>query len=311
METYQNRQLCNIIKQINQYPKEELPLALTHMLNVELYVSYLYCPLADEQSIQLMCSESSIDELFIPAFTSLEKYYDFFGKDSFRADEISFAYLLENLSDDVIGIMINPASDDFFLPRDYLEDIEKIDFPIIESRNVSKSEYKELLASIDNSDIFEDLQGDDFIFTENFDRDKFIDFLKSMNNRVLFVMLTTSGQVKGKSKDGIYQTRRVPELGSYILSNDDYEKILAFSDESLAKMEHTHRMVNHKFFIQTVSFAHLVHIVLEMGIDTLIINHSTNPIFLHRDLLILGLNSIIKYAHNPNLDGFENFVKQI
>ena len=216
MNSIKNKNLLKIIPTIQNFDDDELPLELNEILNVELYVSTVIYPAVDENSIQLMCSESKQDELFVPTFTSLKKYYDFFGYDSFNPMECSFESLLVGLDDNIVGIMINPASDDFFLPLDYLEDIEKIDFPKINNADVSKSQFRQFLNSIDNDEVFAGIESDDFILDDDYDSDQFVDFLKTLKNTVLFVMLTSSGLIKGKSKDNIYRDRKVSNLGFYL-----------------------------------------------------------------------------------------------
>lgn len=302
-----NNNLYELISELQEL--DEVSHKHQNILNIELSVSTLICP-SVEGGLQLMCKESSPDELFIPAFTSLHDYIEFFGLNSFEPIECDFMGLVESANDDVIGLMINPASQNFFIPLDRLKQIKTIEFPPVIKVDGKKSDFKKLLKSSHNNDLFNGIEYDEFILP-NYNQDNFIKFLKKFKTKPYFLMVASDEELKRKPNDGVFRASQLTQLGYYNVDTHGSSKMLIFSDEKSAHKEHSHKEMDYNFFITTMSFPNLVEIVLRSDSDGLIVNHSTKPIFLHRDLLVSELDNILKYSHNPELDLFSKFFKLI
>ena len=73
MDYIENNNLLNILDLIENY-KGKTPQKYLDILHTELSFSSLICPFVDDNNIQTTHYESNIDEEFIPAFSSLDKF---------------------------------------------------------------------------------------------------------------------------------------------------------------------------------------------------------------------------------------------
>lgn len=308
MEYIENNNLLKILDLIENY-KGKTPQKCLEILYTELSFSSVICPFVDENNIQIMCHQSNVDEFFISAFSNLDKFIEFFGYDNFMPRETYMPNLIHSLSDDLTGIMINPSTDEFFIDKELLENVKYIEFPDSDFRDIDKSQFEELLETkLDLSDI----KYNEFNITnDNYSSADFTEFLKRLKDSFLWILYTTPEKLRGKPKKNIYPSSRLKEIAHYALSHHDDNRLLCFSDVKSAFREHTHKTVNQKFFIMPMSFCDIVEIALKQDFASIIINHSTNPIFLHRDLLIKELDNIIKYSHNPDIHSYRKYAKLI
>ena len=298
------RELISELQKVDEISQKQLDI-----LNIELSVSTLICPSVGD-GLQLMCKESNPNEFFIPAFTSFHDYIEFFGFDSFEPIDCEFMDLVESANDDVIGLMINPATQNFFIPLEKLKQIREIEVPPMIEGDEKKSDFKKFLKSSHNNDLFNGIKNDEFI-PPDYNQDNFINFLKNFKTKPYFLMVASDEKLKIKPGDGVFTASQLSNIGSFTIDSHGSTKLLIFSDEKSARKEHTHKEADYNFFITTLSFPRLVKTFLELDADGLIVNHSTKPIFLHRDLLVSELDNILKYSHNPKLDSFSRFFKLI
>ena len=310
MESISNNNLKSIMNHFHDFDDDDAPQFLVDILNVELAFSTLICPFVSEVSMQLMNHESAPDDFFIPAFTSLDDYYEFFNPGEYMPRPCDFISLKKSMTEDVEGIMINPAADDFFISSEMLDDINAIEFPEMEFRDVEKSDFKELISSAENTNLSDEYSPDDFV--DDYDPYKFKSFLEKLAASPLFVFLSTPHKVKESPDDNIYLTGDLKAPGFYtIVNNSGNNSFLAFDCESAARKEHSHKSEDHNFFIMPTSFTYLVGNVLDMDGDGIIINHSTKPIFIPRIVLVLELENIISYSQNPDMETFSKYSVRI
>ena len=308
MYELENRHLLSLIEEVQTSKK--VPKYVENMLYKELLISEVTIPTTDSQHIQLMCHESNMDEFFIPAFTSMDYFEAFFNHGEFIPQTVYYGSLINSLDDKTTGIMINPGLNSFFIETEVLKNLNPIKFPPVgDTKAAKKSEVMDYVNQFDNENLLDEFKPGDFLTDKNgkYNKSKFRKLLEIFSKNPLYLLVTTSEKVKPSMMKNVQRKSRFKKLGYFSISHHDIEQLLVFSDLKLANLEHAHKESGRPCFVRLISFPELVRDILEEDFDGIIINHSTKPLFLHRDILLMELENIIENSDNREIDKYYPF----
>lgn len=290
-----NKHLKSKIKEISNFTSthNNPPEDLFDSFILELKVSRLYIPAtAEGDEIVFEHLESDEGIMVLPLFTTPEEYD---GDNELRSYEFDlYAEIIEDC--DFAGAVINPNSDDIFIPKSTTEELRVKALPKVNEDEIYDAyELKDIASTIKNEALM------DFICDEsNFNNfDGLIDILA---DSVLLNVVSSSNDLSELSHDGIITAL---EVGGFNLSiKRTFQEKYGLLFTSLDKITDTcDTDAGLYYYYQITSFDKILEFILKNDLDGLILNPYLEDYYVPRNVLLDIYENHPEIMYNPKYMG--------
>jgi len=263
---------------------------LAKLIN-ELRYSNLIIPAKREnQTLNFIIYEFE-GKKFSPLFTDLDEFHKFFKDEDLRILDNSFE-LYHNVvkTRDIDGYILNPASENYIIERDFILSINHFPKDYFDDRNsYTPRELRRIYENIDNRSLNE------FISERNSIGDYQGLFEEFSKSTLLTLMLSTKDI---PDKDGIIDLIAHPQAFMHV-DRVGGEYLTIYSDRS--KLSDVNIDPKLYRYAQIVNLYTLVSYILSEDLDGLILNPDSDSILIPRGELLKNSLGFERFCNDPKL----------
>lgn len=259
---------------------------------LELKVSKLHIPAViegDEIIFEHLESDDGITVL--PLFTSPEEYE---GDNELRNYE--FEFYAEIIADcDFDGAVINPNTDDIFIPRKFTEDLRVKPLGETDDEIYDAYELREIASTVKNEELLSFIRDE-----SNFNN--FDGLIEVLSKSVLLNVVSSSTDLSELARDGIITTI---EVGGFNLSvkstlQEKYGLLFTSRDKIADTCD---RDAGLHYYCQITSFDRILDFILKNDFDGIIINPYLEDYYVPRNVLLDIYENHPEIMNNPKYMG--------
>ena len=290
-----NMHLKSKVDEVNNFLRahNNPPVDLFDELLLELSVSRLYLPGSfggEEFSFEHLESEEGL--MLLPLYTSPDEYSGGSDLESFE-----FALYAEIINDfGFEGCVINPNSDELFIPGEYTKGLMAGQLPEADMDEAYDAEkLKEIALTVKNEKLASFIRND-----SNFNR--FDDLISLLADSVLLNVVSSSKDLSQKAEDGIIPTLEAGGFNLTVKSEGLNRYGLLFTDiDAIKRTCDTNAGLY--YYCQVTSYDMILAVLLANDLDGVIINPQTDDYYVPRHVLLDIYKNHPEIMHNPKYMG--------
>ena len=273
-----NRHLKSKVDEVNNFLRahNNPPEDLFDELLLELEVSRLYLPGSfggEEFSFEHLESEEGL--MLLPLYTSPDEYSGDSDLESFEFG--LFAEIIKEFGFE--GCVINPNSDELFIPGEFTEGIMARQLPEADMDEAySAEELRDIALNVKNEELVNFIRSD-----SSFNR--FDDLISLLAESVLLNVVSSSKELSPKAEDGIIPTLEAGGFNLTVKSEGESRYGLLFTDIDAIKRTCDTEAGMH-YYCQITSYDMILAVLLANGLDGVIINPQTDDYYVPRHVLL-------------------------
>ncbi|WP_298522487.1 SseB family protein [uncultured Methanobrevibacter sp.] len=226
-----------------------------------------------------------------PIFTDMDEVAKFYGDDDIKVFSNSFE-LYRNIlnTSDIEGYILNPASENYILTKEFILAITDIPKTTYVSPDPYAPETLKLLSDDDNQGLERAVE----IWKGSRDYEV---LFEAMSDSTIMVMMTSQNDLSSFFTDGILDMRITGPVASMHVDEIGGKYAAIFSSkEKMGKVEtRKHR------YAQVINLSMLVNYVLFEDMDGIILNPSSDDVLISRQMLLNYSLGFEKYADDERL----------
>ena len=287
-----NNHLLNVIHEIKESDGDIIEADMIAKLYSELMLATFISPACGAGLLRIPSSDG---KLAIPVFTSMNEYNLEFDGGNIGPVPWKFANYIEFLDDEnVIGIIINPHVDDFFVPQDMIEGVFDI-YPDFNSyNNLNKDFTHEELNEIFNKDTIRL----DF-YSPLLGSVNFLSLFEELSKENIYTYIATRDDLSEHIDGNIIKTSDVNSQGIFSVADDGLEGCYIFtSPKYFQPIQSFHEKQGWKLFALPTTIELMAKYIIELDMDLLVVNPQNDNILIEREDLFKYLDFIIQECGN-------------
>lgn len=297
-----NRHLKSKVDEVNNFLKfhNSPPEDLFEELLLELEVSRLYLPGsfgAEEFGFEHLESEEGL--MLLPLYTSPDEYS---GESDLESFEFGlFSEIINEFGFE--GCVINPNSDELFIPGEYTEGLRAEEMPEIDlDEAYDAEELKDIALTVKNEELAKFIRDD-----SNFNR--FDDLIELLADSVLLSVVSSSEDLSQKAQNGIIPTLEAGGFNLTVKSEGESRYGLLFTDIDAIKST-CDTDAGIYYYCQVTSYASILAVLLANDLDGVIINPQIDDYYVPRHVLLDIFRNHPEIMRNPKYMGapYQSFV---